>query len=471
MNLRFDQVNATALLESITAVLAPTQPLQPTTSGDDAPRPFFAWLIVCLLRQLERQHWLVRVSNQYLAAADSLEGEVPTLPDWRFNFHGRGLCLYGPGGEALDVDFYDDNGFTIDPFFFAQRVHGLKEPEFPEARLRALVPTVELTALAIRQLMKEPRLLIPGENNHVFRLVPELEALSKAALALPSAAWQQAAPQLCDYGPDHAQFEVAALAHRQWLLSILHGEETPWAALDALAGVLPQAEFAALCTRTLDERAVGTLSACLIEALDKLPGEQGGDAVERLLGRLSPQEHHPYQGWATIAYLLRRGRAREQAVATLLAFARVQVVSGYSSNPFLAELAQLAIAYAPEHVNELVRRALRDGAPSCKAKISATLAVLGKPWCHEELAAALADTTERSEGVYLCQALFHIGTASARVLAGDWLQAHPLAEHVGPGFTWEEVLDANSDGWFESELAEAQAWAEQIPGLLPSRAN
>lgn len=344
MSSRSDLVDATALLATISAVLAPAEYAQPASRQEDAPRPFLAWLVVCLMRQLERQLWLIQVRDQHLAAVDSEEGQVPGLLAWRYNFHGRGLCLYGPGGEALDVDFYDDDGFTIDPFFFAHRVHALTAPELPEARLRALLPTVELTALSIRQLMAEPQLLVPGENNHVFRLVPRLEALAKAALILPTSAWQQAAPQLGDYEPGHPRAQAAARAHRQWLLAILHGEKTPWAALDALAAVLPQAEFVALCARTLDERPVGTLSACLVEALDKLPGEQGGDAVERLLGRLSPQEHHPYQGWATIAYLLRRGRARAQAVAALVAFGRIQVVRGYTGNPFLAELAQLAIA-------------------------------------------------------------------------------------------------------------------------------
>ena len=256
------------------------------------------------------------------------------------------------------------------------------------------------------------------------------------------------------------------------LLAILNGDEKPWAALDALAALLPQAEFAALCAHTLDERPVGTLSACLVEALDKLPGAQGGDAVERLLGRLSPEQHHPYPGWAALSYLLRRGRAREQAQAALSAFGRVKVVSGYVGNPFLAELAQLAIAYAPAQARELVRRALREGGPTTKAKISATLAVLARlgqpwqPWCHEELAAALADTTERSEGLSLCQALSYTdtgtGTASACELAQSWLRAHPPAAHVGPGYTWEEVLEANGDDWFESELEKAKAWVQNL---------
>lgn len=97
--------------------------------------------------------------------------------------------------------------------------------------------------------------------------------------------------------------------------------------------------------------------------------------------------------------------------------------------------------------------------------------MLDPQWCHEELAAALAETTERSGGLYLCQALLHLGTAQARELAKGWLHAHPPAEHVGPGYTWEEVLEANSDDWFEAELERAKAWAEQLPGPLPSRAR
>jgi hypothetical protein len=459
-----------ALLTAISNVLAEPPSGPATASSPAGPYPFYTWLLVCLMRQLVRQRWLVAVRNERLTDVEGDEGEVPGLPGWSYELHGIGLCLSGPGNEVLDVDFHDEGGSIIDPYFFARRVHLLASPPFPEARLRALLPTAELVARAIRQLLTHHLLLVPHERGHVFRLDPALEALADAAAALPEEAWRAGAARLGDYEEGHAQAESVRVARRDWLLAILASEDRPWAALGALATLLPQAAFAELCARVLDQRPVGSFSAEVVLALEALPDELGSAAVLRLLPRLSPEEHHPYPAWATCAYLLRRGLARDEAVRTLMAFGRVEQVKGYNGNPYLGELAQLALAYAPQQALELIRRALRRGVPATQALMAAMLAVIGRAWCWRELAAALADTEDRAQGLYLCQALRHSTRPEARAAVERWLRTHPLAEHEGPGFTWEEVMDANSDSWFENALEEARAWvasqAEPLPDLL-----
>lgn len=83
--------------------------------------PWLGWLLICLLRQRARQTWLMQVSRENLAGADRDHGPVPGLPGWTFDYHGMGLCLSGPAAEALDVDFHDEQGATMDPYFFASR--------------------------------------------------------------------------------------------------------------------------------------------------------------------------------------------------------------------------------------------------------------------------------------------------------------------------------------------------------------
>jgi len=86
--------------------------------------PWLAWLAIALCRQRARQDWLAEVARDRLDRREESHGRVPGMPEWSFDFHGRGLCLTGPRNEVLDVDLYaDDRGpQTIDPYFFVTRV-------------------------------------------------------------------------------------------------------------------------------------------------------------------------------------------------------------------------------------------------------------------------------------------------------------------------------------------------------------
>src|SRR5215217_7854351 len=320
----------------------------------DAPafRPDSAWLLVCLMRQLVRQRWLVRVVEERLtpkrdAADDEDEdsGEVPGLAGWSYEFHGRGCCL-SSADELLDVDFHGDEGATIDPYFFATRIFSLKAPGLPEARLAALLPGRDLVVSGIRELQAQGLLRHP----------PALEALADAAGALdleaPDAR-ERSFLLLGDFEAlDSSVFAERVLAVREargeWLLARATVPSLAGDALAALQGLVSPDAFVLTCERVLSGPISSAMGAA-IERLDALPGNASCPAVFSLLQRMSAEEHHPYSLHVAASYLLRRDFERERVLAAVLAFARVDKVKGYGGNPYAGEFALLALEYAPEH--------------------------------------------------------------------------------------------------------------------------
>ncbi|MCP3101048.1 hypothetical protein LZ198_19415 [Myxococcus sp. K15C18031901] len=459
--------------------------------GEDGAslRPEAAWLLVCLMRQLVRQRWLVRVLEERVLRCrfgegrdlvDGLEddedsGDVPGLAGWRFNFHGRGCCLKGPG-ELVDVDAYGDAGATIDPYFFTARLFSLASPGFPEARLEALLPGRELVVQVIRELQVDGLLTHP-ESDHVFRLPPELEALADAADALTvdeGAARERVALLLGDYELlEGHRFADRAWANREarqeWLLERALGSRASSEAFDALRPLLSPEVFLDTCVRAIE----GPLSAATtaaIEQLEQQPGADGADAVLRLTGRMSPLEHHPYPLIVAARYLLRRGVERERVVATTLDFARAEVVPGFNGNPFDAEFALLALEQMPDHSLGLVRGALRSSTPLARQQMAAALSVLDAPWCQRELISALGDPAcEDLEGQKFLQlALARSQSEWARAVASRWARRRPPLPSLEAGFTEEEVEEANADWWFEQNLEMARAWARRTRVQTPT---
>ncbi|NVJ20040.1 hypothetical protein HUW62_02145 [Myxococcus sp. AM011] len=445
----------------------------------DAPafRPDSAWLLVCLMRQLVRQRWLVRIVEERLttkrdAADDEDEdedsGDVPGLAGWSYEFHGRGCCLSSED-EILDVDFHGDEGATIDPYFFATRIFSLKAPGLPEARLAALLPGRDLVVSGIRELQAQGLLRHPP-SEHVFRLPPALEALADAAGTLdfdaPDAR-ERSFLWLGDFEAlDSSVFAERVLAvreaRREWLLARATVPSLAGDALAALQGLVSPDAFVVTCERVLSGPISSAMGAA-IERLDALPGNASCPAVFSLLQRMSPEEHHPYSLHAAAAYLLRRQFERERVLAAVLAFARVDKVKGYGGNPYAGEFALLALEYAPEHALELVRRALRSSVPMARMRVSTVLCALDAPWSQRELSAALQSSTssDRGDAKYLQLALARSQSEWARAVAARWGRQQPPPATSEFGFTHEEVMEANADGWFEHELAKARDWVQR----------
>ncbi|MFP2931563.1 DUF6896 domain-containing protein, partial [Pyxidicoccus sp. 3LG] len=142
------------------------------------------WLLLCLLRQVSRQRWVLRMLRERITGRglDEDEGPVPGYAGWRYSYHGIGCCFEGPG-EIIDMDFHDEEGASIDAYFFARRIHSLAEPELPESRLRALLPGEALLVDAIDDL-RAGGLFGRPEPGMSLRLPAGLEALAEAAAVL-----------------------------------------------------------------------------------------------------------------------------------------------------------------------------------------------------------------------------------------------------------------------------------------------
>jgi hypothetical protein len=130
--------------------------------------PWAVWLLVALIRQVERQRWVSSVAISKLGVdPDAMSasgwrghppvptsGLVPDLPAWEYRLHGRGCCLTNRiTGESIDVDFCDGIADWIDDFFFVNFLMSLKNPEPIEKRLIELHPSYETATLAFDELL------------------------------------------------------------------------------------------------------------------------------------------------------------------------------------------------------------------------------------------------------------------------------------------------------------------------------
>ncbi|MFY0533053.1 DUF6896 domain-containing protein [Nannocystis pusilla] len=305
------------------------------------PSPWDTWTLIGLARHQARQDWVLRVVRERLrgesSAVDDDEGEVPGLSGWRYLFHGRGCCLTREAtGEAIDVDFVDDTAEHFDSYFYVGHLGSLREPDVPEARLRALCPERELVVLAIED-MQDAGALVRGEHRVYFRLSPGLRGSIDAI--------------------DRVCRALADPARRCWLAACLG--DWPWARelatdpallaeLDARAGQCLAlrrerldhglAEHAhhtsLLALRGLAALAVDDLDALLLAALasPERPGlararahraalapELHADAVLDRLRRVDPRGEIPQPHiFATCAALLLEHRCHVDAVIARL---------------------------------------------------------------------------------------------------------------------------------------------------------
>lgn len=428
------------------------------------PAPWLGWCLVALCRQRARQAWLMLVRAQRLAGVQRGAGEVPGLAGWTYAFHGVGLLLTGPDGEELDVNFHDAAGGAVDPWFFARRVHSLDPAPAAEARLLRFLPTDDLLVEALHGLVDAG--LLRATDAQAFGLAPELEAEFDRVAAVrfddpeELARWGRA---LGD-GELGGGVRPGEGAHRAWLLALADAPERASGVVDAVAQLLPAGDAAQVLTRVL-EGPVGAATASAVAHLDRLPVDAGA-AVARFLERLRPGVDHPFSAAAACGYLLRRGLAVERAVQVLLAFAEVETVPGYVGNPFIAELAALALEHAPERALPLVRRALRGSILNAE-EMAALLAAVDQPWCHRELERAARDpAVERGVQRRLAHALTLTRSEVAR-RRGRALAPPPEPRDADTvGYTLDEV-DEELFAQEPFQLDAARPLAERLRALLP----
>src|SRR5262245_28750961 len=78
------------------------------TGSEVLPTPWETWALIGLVRHRQRQLWVgeivtTRLGGSLLALADygygghptevPYRGPVPGLPEWEYDFHGRGCCV------------------------------------------------------------------------------------------------------------------------------------------------------------------------------------------------------------------------------------------------------------------------------------------------------------------------------------------------------------------------------------------
>jgi len=348
------------------------------------PDPWLAWLVVCLLRQVGRQRWMLQVLHERLRdSRDGERGRVPGLDGWRYEFHGIGCCLSSEE-ESIDVDFHERADSTVDPYFFANRVRGLRNPGFPERRLRSLLPTDDSIALAIDELRKLGGVGHP-ESQQIFRLAPELQALERK---LPEGRFEDWCQALGDF--EGAQGHARAAAARARRLGSLHGlldGPRSQQAIEVLQLELSDEELVVAAEKVL-QAGPGSGAGAAIQALARRPKARISEAVPRLLRTLRPGEDHPFAAFEACSYLLLRGVETVLARQAVLAFGRTTKAPGYGGNPFVADFAMLAIEFVPEHALELVRGGLASAVPLARTRITAALLLLDKAWTSRELVKA-----------------------------------------------------------------------------------
>lgn len=379
-------------------------------------------------------------------------------------FHGMGCVVTFPDGEVLDVDFWEAEGLTIDPWFFARRIASLASPGLVERRVQEMFPTSGLLVHALGHL-RQRGVLWHSESSHVFRLPARLEdpLLRVASPVTPAEqlVWHR---HLGDFDHpalgEHEQGE----ARRRHLAHLLMALPSMPEAVTALVPRAPAEMIVESVTRLL-ERPIDAATGSLVEQLDQHTSLPFCDAVREVLRRLRAGHDHPYPAHAVVRYLLRRRQERDLAMSTMLSFARVARVEGYEGNPFLGRFALLALEHAPEHAIDLIRRALRSNTPLCRNEVAAALVVLGHRWCAEELVAALADQSGWSSTAEIRSALARLEEPTARAVAERWWRAHGPPPHEGPGFSWDEVAEANRNGFLELEIERL------APVLGPLRAS
>jgi hypothetical protein len=430
--------------------------------ADRPSSPWLGWLVVALLGQRVRQRWHRNVvAGLPEDSGYDADREVPGLPGWKYQFHGIGCCLTGPDGEVVDVDRRDDDAALIDAWFFATRVQSLRKGGTVEERLWRWLPSQGLIVAACAELCSAG-VLVPFETDRLFRLSASLEERASQVAAedfgdgATAARWSTALGQM--------ETPLLAVAHREWLLGLIAEGARAYDALEGAAELLSDEDLADACVRVVAGR-IDPATGKAIEVLRVRRDPRACTTVRALLDRLSPTEDLPAPAYQALAYLLEHSADREDLEPMFRRFAAVERAAGFNGNPFMGSYAELALRFLPTLAMDLVRRALRSNTPLCVSEVAALLASIDQPWCHRELASALAAPPGPARA-YLVEAL--------RRSTGDLASARALQADLSPretpgqiGFTYEQVLHRNVSARFEPELAEARARAEELRTRYP----
>ena len=90
------------------------------------------------------------------------------------------------------------------------------------------------------------------------------------------------------------------------------------------------------------------------------------------------------------------------------------------------------------------------------------LALLDQPWCHRQLFLALEEATTFEGSAALRRALLRSSAPDGRSAVERWARLHVMEVAEGRRYTWEEVLEANTDASFAEEAEQMPPWVERL---------
>lgn len=129
------------------------KPVEARRENEPCLSPWAAWLLICLVRAVARQAWARRIIEERLNIAvpsrdtagvvtnrlESADGIVPGLPEWEYDLDQVGASLTNRvTGETILCPLVEPGWREINCVGIANRLKKLRNPEFPEARLKAL---------------------------------------------------------------------------------------------------------------------------------------------------------------------------------------------------------------------------------------------------------------------------------------------------------------------------------------------
>lgn len=432
--------------------------------------PWSLWLLLALVRHVERQRWVGQIAAGRLEAdlpamsvAGALahpdgpqSGLVPDATEWQYDFHGRGCCVTNRiTGESIDVDFFDGSPDWIDDYFFINYLRSLKQPEFVERRLIELHPSLETVCLAFDEL-RELGLWQTREDSKVVTPLPEMQSLlgaindlseicenpgrcTTAAILLGD--WPLANRSAPNVDALARESGACLEAHREQLRKLFHSGPSERFALVALCdnSTGPCSELA----EALRRPASGTTSSALKIIADR-PAEDWSATIFDLLCRTKPNGEIPEPHvWITCAeYLLKRGQHLDVIRSKFLQM-------GHRS---LGEAAILALEFLPDLATTMFRRALRSTIPMDRTAAAAALAIIDQPWSRQELAAVLSESTDQEATAECRSALMMLPHPESHAVVAEWERINPHEPETGPFISMTEMALRTRDQFIGYEM-------------------
>jgi hypothetical protein len=100
----------------------------------------------------------------------------------------------------------------------------------------------------------------------------------------------------------------------------------------------------------------------------------------------------------------------------------------------------------------LIRRSLRSEVPNNRIEMAAVLAIIDLPWCHNELACVLAETSDQEMTTECRTALLESRNVDVHSIVHDWETRHPYEKPDDEYLTIGELAKQRRDAIVQYEM-------------------